>query len=299
MPLPPGWKGILKHGKTRDYYVYEGPGGKGRADSKLQAWKEYNGDPVYMPQPKPPPSAQIKAPELADPLTRALPAVLDKTTVSASPAKPPQPGKLTSAQVDEIFDNLEKMKRDRVQASKLVHGWTLQFNLRANPSGSHQGDLNIISPSRQQFRSIKKLTEHLRPYAQALPDTKRLPRPGDRVEVFWTEDKQYFAGGIARITSGKKGQELHRLRYDDGQEMWHDLADEKWRYAASSAADVGIATARARAVIGQVCATRLQRRRDAQLAAQSKEQARIACMQTLIWECEYGIWLASNNDEYD
>lgn len=51
LPLPPGWKAILKHGQTKDYYIYAGPGGKGTASSPLQAWREFNGDPVYMPQP--------------------------------------------------------------------------------------------------------------------------------------------------------------------------------------------------------------------------------------------------------
>ena len=54
--------------------------------------------------------------------------------------------------------------------------------------------------------------------------------------------------------------------------------------------------ARARAVIGQMCATRMQRKQKLAMAAQAKFDANAARIQTLIWECEYGIWLTSNTD---
>ena len=53
LELPPGWRRVLRQGKTRDYSVFEGPGGRGTANSVLQAWREHGGDPAYMP---PPPS---------------------------------------------------------------------------------------------------------------------------------------------------------------------------------------------------------------------------------------------------
>ena len=54
--------------------------------------------------------------------------------------------------------------------------------------------------------------------------------------------------------------------------------------------------ARARAVIGQMCATRMQRKQKSAIAAQARFDANAARIQTLIWECEYGIWLTSNTD---
>ena len=50
---------------------------------------------------------------------------------------------------------------------------------------------------------------------------------------------------------------------------------------------------------GQLCATRLQRQEKQAMEAQAKRDQQLARIQTVIWESEYGFWLASNNDTWD
>jgi hypothetical protein len=298
MPLPPGWRAIRRHGNTKDYYSYEGPGGRGRADSKMQAWREYQGDPVLMPQPKPATLRPAQVPALTDPLHRPLPLGPDPSATRSAAAPEAAASPLTATQVDDILRSIERLKHNNARATEVLHGWTINYTPRVNPSKGHAGDFTVVSPSRQAFRSLSSLTAHLRPAAGAaltVSDATKY-RPGDRLEVFWTEDKKWFAGNVQRITSGKRGQELHRVRYDDGQTLWHDLSDEQCRKVEVTHDGENNGTARARAVIGQMCATRMQRKQKSAIAAQARFDANAARIQTLIWECEYGIWLTSNTD---
>jgi len=99
---------------------------------------------------------------------------------------------------------------------------------------------------------------------------------------------------LGEISSYTQDQPVHRIKYDDGKTHWHDLAAETWRLSEQ----VSDPVARARAVLGQVCATRLQRREKAAMEAQAKKNDQLARIQTVIWESEYGFWLASNNDTW-
>lgn len=55
----------------------------------------------------------------------------------------------------------------------------------------------------------------------------------------------------------------------------------------------------ARAMLAQMSATRLQRQEKQAMEAQAKRDQQLARIQTVIWESEYGFWLASNNDTWD
>lgn len=58
-------------------------------------------------------------------------------------------------------------------------------------------------------------------------------RVGDRIEVYWTDDKKYYKGRVAEIqrTSGK-----HKVVYDDGDIEMLVLKDEKWRMEGTGVA---------------------------------------------------------------
>ena len=48
------------------------------------------------------------------------------------------------------------------------------------------------------------------------------------MRVYWTEERQHYDGVI--INLGKeRGRVIHEVRYDDGQNLWHDMADESWQ----------------------------------------------------------------------
>ena len=51
-------------------------------------------------------------------------------------------------------------------------------------------------------------------------------------------------------------------------------------------------------MLRQLCAKRLQRQEKKAMEAQAKRDQRLARIQTVIWEAEYGVWLASNNDDW-
>ena len=93
LPLPPGWKALLKHGATRDYQVYAGPGGSGTANTPLDAWRQYNNDPVYMPQPKltsaalPPPQPKATDVPMLPSLYKVLPKASGAVATPSSLAK--------------------------------------------------------------------------------------------------------------------------------------------------------------------------------------------------------------------
>ena len=53
-----------------------------------------------------------------------------------------------------------------------------------------------------------------------------MPAIGDRVEVYWSGDKKYYAG---RITAVNDGNGRHTITYDDGDVELLDLGKERWR----------------------------------------------------------------------
>ena len=104
LPLPPGWRAILKHGATKDYQEYVGPGGKGQANTALQAWREFNGDPVYMPQPKLPAAkttptlpASAAVPMLPPLYTKVPPSVAPPAKLASQPSPAPVASPITPA----------------------------------------------------------------------------------------------------------------------------------------------------------------------------------------------------------
>ena len=80
------------------------------------------------------------------------------------------------------------------------------------------------------------------------------------------------------------------------QKHKHDLNTEKWKLEDAASSSAPNPVARARAVIGQMCATRMHRSQQAAINAEAREFDRVARIQTMMWECEYGIWLTSNSD---
>ena len=58
--------------------------------------------------------------------------------------------------------------------------------------------------------------------AIAAPDGAR-PAVGARIRVYWTVDRRWY-GGVALEARAEAPVTLHRVLYDDGDELWHDLA---------------------------------------------------------------------------
>lgn len=62
-----------------------------------------------------------------------------------------------------------------------------------------------------------------------------VPLVGERVRVYWTGEMRFYQGTIAAAEVAG-GRLKHRVRYDDGDDQWHDLADEIWGPLAGSVA---------------------------------------------------------------
>ena len=289
MPLPPGWTAILRRGETKDYYSYQGPGGKGVATSKLQAWREFNGDPVYMPQPK---QQRKSMPVLADPLKSVLPKESATTPLAVKNNKSSL-ASVTAVQADEILDAIRQLQRDNVQAEKMVHSWKLKYVPRK--SGQAKGDWYATSPQGRMFRSSKELLQYLRPAAAT--DVSSLyqkvePALGAGIEIYWTGDQKWFAGRVKRITSGENDTPVHQIAYDDGETRWHDLSVETWRDSPSSDRSVD-ERSQIRATMANAEAAHIVRQRQTRLKVLDAEYDEKARIQSVIWECEQGIWLCS------
>ena len=72
---------------------------------------------------------------------------------------------------------------------------------------------------------------------------------GTRVEIHWAVEKRWFAGTIVGWDAADR---THHVKYDDGDEMWHDLLQFKWRYkmeyvAGAAAAAASVTTTRTHA----------------------------------------------------
>ena len=96
--------------------------------------------------------------------------------------------------------------------------------------------------------------------------------------------------------SHEKGNVIHQILYDDGATLWHNLKAEEWRkeHTGNTKAHE---IARARALVGQLCSVRLERKRRNALRAQQQADLSVARMHAIIWESERGIWLSSSMDE--
>ena len=213
LALPPEWRKEVRHGKTRDYVVYVGPGGRGVANSVLQAWREHGGDAAFMPQPAAPGTKNAltyplpvahpkltadqlvvgKPPQLTRAFVDALLAELD-TMLSAGQSStrtwarwkitvtvPPAPS-LLPPQSSDMFDRLKQiigeLKAANVDARRHVQGWQVIFKPRVNDPT--QGDWYATSPGPNAltYRSMNRLREALlgvQPAPAAVTWTVRSP----------------------------------------------------------------------------------------------------------------------------
>ena len=76
---------------------------------------------------------------------------------------------------------------------------------------------------------------------------------GQTIEVHWPGDDAWFPGRIAqrRHSTADHDALLHYVVYDDGQQMWHNLAVEQWRLTEQTSAP-----AAAHATIGAILQNR-------------------------------------------
>ena len=47
---------------------------------------------------------------------------------------------------------------------------------------------------------------------------------GQRIKVFWPQERAWFRGKILAFDNKSK----HHVKYNDGDEEWLQLAEEKW-----------------------------------------------------------------------
>ena len=232
MPLPPGWKAVLKHGATKDYQEYVGPGGKGKASTPVQAWREFNGDPVYMPQPAvPAPRAQSAMPPSAK--VPMLPSLYAK--VPPSTPAPSASSSLTdkaAATLEAVMAEIRRLQHEHVGQSCTVHGWKVAYTPRPATAGApRQGDFYATSPEGKAYRSLKSIRAHFASQPPSTPTVRVCPvselRPGQRIRVKWADPDEEFAGTIKGSTM-EGGQRVHQILYDDGITCYHNLARESW-----------------------------------------------------------------------
>ena len=198
MPLPPGWKAVLKHGKTRDYQVYAGPGGKGTADTPVDAWRQYNNDPVYMPQPnvlplKPTPSAAATRAPLLPSLYKVV------TPVKPAPPAAPAPAGRRSCPICR--------QATCRRGPKCLEYWQSRASAPASAPDA------ASPPPTNAPRTVAPLSALV---------------PNQRVRVRWTNPVEYYNGTI-KDSRVERGNVIHHLvHYDDGQQLWHNMTRESW-----------------------------------------------------------------------
>ena len=196
LELPPEWRKEIRHGKTRDYVVYVGPGGRGVANSILQAWREHGGDAAFMPQPRvssvknaltyPLPVARpqltteqlltVKPSELTRAFVDSLLAELDAALSAGQsttktwarwkiavtvPKQQPQLLQQSSHLLDQLRQVISELKVAGTEATRHVQGWKISFKPRV--SDPTQGDWYATSPEPGAivYRSMNKLREAL------------------------------------------------------------------------------------------------------------------------------------------
>ena len=131
------------------------------------------------------------------------------------------------------------------------YGWTLSYKPRAVQTSQH-GDWTAISPAGVAFRSKVRLQKYLKLGATTSQPTAQVsaaPQVGQTIEVHWPGDDAWFPGRIAqrRHSTADHDALLHYVVYDDGQQMWHNLAVEQWRLTEQTSAP-----AAAHATIGAI-----------------------------------------------
>ena len=87
-----------------------------------------------------------------------------------------------------------------------------------------RGSKRKAAPSQQRTAQVSNHAQRLT--AQDSNHPQRLLRVRDRVEVWWTEERAWFAASVKRV--GK--ERVCTLLYDTNETLVHDLDDETWRY---------------------------------------------------------------------
>lgn len=80
------------------------------------------------------------------------------------------------------------------------------------------------APSELQSQSRKENSNTPINQRGGKADASNPPLVGDRIKVFWPEEKEWFKGSVTRVNAGGK---CH-INYDDGDTEWIQLAEQKW-----------------------------------------------------------------------
>ena len=73
-------------------------------------------------------------------------------------------------------------------------------------------------------QSIQETLNSPNSQIEAQPSTSQHPLVGDRIKVFWPEEKEWFQGSVTGVNACRK---CH-ISYDDGDTEWISLAEQKW-----------------------------------------------------------------------
>jgi len=47
--------------------------------------------------------------------------------------------------------------------------------------------------------------------------------------VYWSEERSWFDGTVLEAMVSDTGALLHRILYDDAEDLWHDLSKEQFK----------------------------------------------------------------------
>jgi hypothetical protein len=272
LQLPPGWSKAVRQGSTRDYVEYHGPGGRGKAGSILQAWREHGSDPAFMPQPN--------LPTVRSPLTLPPPVAAPRRSLEQTALPVDAPSLTTnsdkSALLTRLMSAVEQLKTADKTDECMIDEWHVRYKLRNHPNTSYRGDWCVISPRGTRFASKVSLVRYF-----GLPDAvepattgaSSYPQIGAYIEVYWTQERTHYAG---RITGQRvdDGELQHRIHYDDGAIQWHDFATTQWRLH-STANSATISHIRA-SVMAQTLTQSCRKTRQQELRDRETQLARYA-----------------------
>tara|TARA_B100000945_G_scaffold321546_1_gene336831 strand:+ start:1502 stop:2956 length:1455 start_codon:yes stop_codon:yes gene_type:complete len=68
---------------------------------------------------------------------------------------------------------------------------------------------------------VEDFNKESRPWGEELVD--------NRVKVWWGGNKKWFAGKVAKFDNTRNNGEWHYIMYDDGEEKWHNLYEDRWK----------------------------------------------------------------------
>ena len=107
---------------------------------------------------------------------------------------------------------------------------------------------------------------------------------GQRVRVYWTGERQHYEGVIVNLGK-ERGRVIHEVQYDDGHNLWHDMANESWQLLdetpAATQGSVHLVTAALASERARTSAQR-ERTRDALRALRDQQ------IMAFVWVSELG-----------